>query len=366
MTTDAAAAGVPFVDVVIAIHDPSRRLDRALASVLDGEDDVRVTVVCHGISAESVSSQVPAEGMDRVRLIEFSDGIASPEGPFNHGLDLATGIYVMIMGSDDFLEAGALGTWMAHAQTSGADIVLAPLRHQAGELLRNPLTRPGRRRHLDPVRDRLFYRSAPLGLLRRSALDARGLRFTEGAATGGDQQVSAALWTSGQRIDLDRRMPAYVIGADAGSRVTTTRRDMTTLLAPVFALIGGHWADRQPAPVRASLGTKLLRINVLGAVMTRAAAHDWTPTDLAEVRRAVRAIALFAPGCAADLPRADRALLDTVAREDLDPAGASAAVAAHARASRSERLLARRFLSTFGRESVLRRYANYAISRVIR
>jgi hypothetical protein len=352
----------PIVDVVIPIHDPTRRLDRAVASLMHGDDPVRVIVVCHGIAANSIDSQLP-DDRAQVRVVEFADGVASPQGPFNHGIDLATAPYVMIMGSDDYVEPGAVAAWLELADDGAADVVLAPLRHQSGELLLNPLSRPRRRTRLDPVRDRMFYRSAPLGLIRRSVLDERGLRFTEGAQTGGDQVVSLALWTGGLRVDFDRRTPAYVIGADARTRVTTTPRPMRVLVEPVLELLASDGVRGQPARIRRSLAIKLLRINVLGSVIPRNAVESWSADDLAATREAIAAIVGSAPGGIDDLCRADRALIDEVSRPDLDAEGVVAAIGRHRRAGRFSRVFPRRLSRSFSRESVLRRYANYAVVR---
>lgn len=365
MTEDGSLRTEPFADVVIAIHDPTRRLDRALGSLLGGDDPIRVTVVCHGIGASTIADQVPADRLGRVRKVEFSDGIPSPEGPFNHGIDLATAPYVMIMGSDDFLEPGALTAWLAHALAADADVVLAPLRHQEGELLLNPLVRPGRRTRLDPVRDRLFYRSAPLGLLRRSVLEERKLRFTEGARTGGDLAVSCALWTAGVRVDFDRRMPAYVIGADARTRVTMTHRPMRVLLEPALDVIRSDWGNTQSPAIRGSLATKLLRINVLGSVLSRSTPEAWSDDDLSGTREAIEEISGYAPSGLSDLTRADLALLDEMRRPDADPMTVTSAIGRHRRAGWLGRTMPNRWTRAFSRESVLRRYTNYAVARWI-
>ena len=100
----------PDVDVIIAVHDPRRRIDRAVGSVLTSRAVSRVIVVCPGV--DPVEIEATARTTDaRVEFVRFDDGVRSPAGPFNHGLDLATGRYVMIMGSDDELTPGAVDEW---------------------------------------------------------------------------------------------------------------------------------------------------------------------------------------------------------------------------------------------------------------
>ena len=67
MDKDVTGAAVPAVDVVIAVHSSTRPVARALASVaaagleLNGPDGVRATVVCHNISRDEISRNVPPE-----------------------------------------------------------------------------------------------------------------------------------------------------------------------------------------------------------------------------------------------------------------------------------------------------------------
>lgn len=86
---------------------------------------------------------------------------------------------------------------MHRAAETGADAVLARIESADGTLTRTPPARPRRRHRLDPVRDRLAYRSAPLGLLRRATIERLGLRFPTGLSTGEDLPFTTRLWTAG-------------------------------------------------------------------------------------------------------------------------------------------------------------------------
>jgi hypothetical protein len=318
--------------------------------------------VCHGIAAAEIADRLPAGSEGWVRVIEHADGVRSPSGPFNRGLREATAPYVMIMGSDDFLEAGALDAWIDEAVRVGSDIQLAPLRHQSGELLANPLTRPWRRHGLDPVRDRLFHRTAPLALIRRGLI-GQDEPLSPGMPVGGDLAWSSALWTSGARIAMDPDHPAYVIAADDAARVTMQPRPIGDVLAPVDALLASDWARRQPPRVRTALVAKLLRVNVLGALRARPDASAWGDDARRGIAKTLDALGGYAPAGSADLPRADRDLLDALSTAEATADGVVAAIAAHARTGRFERLIPRNPLRAFGRESVLRRYARYRIDR---
>ncbi|WP_461474682.1 glycosyltransferase [Microbacterium sp. HJ5] len=353
----------PLLDVVIAVHDPGRRVDRALASLADPSGRARVTIVCHGLTTETVAEAIGEYDRSAVRLVPFDDGIPSPSGPFNHGLALATGDYVMIMGSDDFLEPGALGAWMDAVTASRADVQLVALRYQGGALLANPLTRPWRRRRLNAVRDRLFHRTAPLALIRRDLIALCEGPLSPGMPVGGDLAWSSALWTAPVRIDFDPRHPAYVIGADAETRVTTQPRALGAVLDPVDALLGNPWAARQPRPVRTSLVAKLLRVNVIGAIRSRPSAQAWPHEDRERIAATVSAARSYGPAGFDDLPRADRDLLDAVTAAGARADDIAAALVRYRGAGRAARLLPRRLSRAFGRESVLRRYARYTVDR---
>lgn len=403
------AGAAPVVDVVVAVHAASRPVERAVASVLASRAPVRVTVVCHHLDPALVAERLapltgaaslpggvslPAAPSDaapvadepdgvvvladgRVRLAPFSDGVASPAGPFTHGLALASAPFVSVMGSDDALAPGALDSWVALARASAADVVLPRLRHgrptgvpavpasphgapglRPGAGVATPPARPGRTRALDLVRDRLAYRSAPLGLLRRELVERAGLRMTPGLPVGEDVAFGLGLWWAGARVALDRRGPAYLVGPDASDRVTFTPRPVADELACVLdALARPGFVGSSPA-ARAAVVVKLVRIHLFGAVHQRAV-HDaaWSTADLAALRDVGDALVTAAPGAARVLSRAEEDLLDLVrAAPDVDDAGRrlAAASARRRRHGRPATLVPRDLRALLAREAPLR------------
>ena len=98
-----------------------------------------------------------------------SDRTRSPAGPFNHGLDLATGgLTAALMGSDDEVAIGAIDDWLGAAARYGADVVVPRLRN-AGR----PPGRGPRRRA--PCRREVFLYGVLRRLARRVAGPVRGL-----------------------------------------------------------------------------------------------------------------------------------------------------------------------------------------------
>ena len=341
----APQSGVRVVDVVIAVHTTDRPIARAVASVLENRTRTRVTVVCHGLAVEDVAPLLGdlterARVRDHeIRLVPFADGVPSPSGPFNRGLDLARAPFVSIMGSDDTLEPGAIDSWVRLHHETGADVVLPRLvrapapapspaapadadgadaprggsPHVPGRVsvVPTPPTRPGRRRDLDGVRDRLLYRSAPLGLMRRATLEQLRLRLAVDHPVGEDVPFSTRLFLECP-VAYDRAGPAYVIGADAVARVTHTPRPVAADLAFLDDVLDAGWFDQLPEQARAAFATKAARIHLFGVVHNRTQASAWCDADVDALRSVAVRLAAAAPGYERHLSRADRDLLDAI------------------------------------------------------
>lgn len=352
----------PFVDVVIACHDPARPIARAVASVLS--DDVarrraRVTVVAH--DRPSSDFEALLEGVEGSwRVLEHIDGIASPAGPFNHGLEQATAEYCAVMGSDDRLEPGALVAWMEHAERDRPDMVVAPMRIEGQPVMLNPLPRLRRTRRLDVARDRLLYRTAPLGLLRTATVRRLGLRMVEGLPTGEDIEFGVRMFTEADRIDFPFRSPCYVIGTDAQERTSHARLDVAETLRPLAQLLDCGVPQGLSAASRGALAIKFLRVSVLGAVRARPDEGDWRSGDVEALQNMLARLATMSPGMLAPLSRQEREITDAIAIAQGPSDIATALGRATAMTSRTTRLLPRGIRHVLNRESVLRRYLVYA------
>src|SRR5699024_2973664 len=220
---DRAGGDHAGVDVVIAVHTPTRPIARAVRSVLDhNAGGVHLIVVCHNIAADKIRAEVDPQHREQITWLEHHDGKRHAAGPFNAGIRTATGDYIAIMGSDDVLLPGAISSWYWLARRHHAEAVIARL-ERAGRVVPTPPTRPLRGARLDGVKDRLCYRSAPLGLVSREVITRLGLRLDEEVAVGDDVGFVTRLWFH-TRVVFDRRGPAYVIGEDAADRVTYSPR----------------------------------------------------------------------------------------------------------------------------------------------
>ncbi len=304
-----------LVDVVIAVHTPTRPIARAVASVLEGNSEhAQVTVVCHNVEVASIRNELAPEHREQVRWMVHDDGLSSASGPFNAGMRASQSRFVSIVGSDDTLEPGAVASWLDLAHATGADCVMTRL--AIGSQRRRVPTPPVRaflakRLIADLVRDRLSYRSAPLGLVSTSARGRLGAELVEGMPVGGDVAYVTRLWCE-TRVAVDRAGPGYVIGEDARDRVTYTPRPIENELGFLTHLITQEWFTAYPPSVRTAVATKLLRIHLFGAVSNRGAPSWWTSPEREALAAVTTELLDVAPRAAAPLSIADHRLLSAM------------------------------------------------------
>lgn len=343
------------VEVIIACHTPERPVGRSVASVLKGNGEhASVTVVCHNREVEEIAAAVRPEHREQVRFLEHRDEYRSASGPFNAGIDASSARYVAIMGSDDTLAPGAVASWLARAEHTGAEFVITRLAlGSAMAGVPTPAVRMHRSGRVDLVADRLSYRSAPLGLMERTMLRRTGARLAEGATIGGDVAMVTQLMATCPTA-YDRFGPPYVIGEDAGDRVTYVIRPIREQLGFFPDLFEAGWFTSLSTEARRAIGIKLLRIHVFGAVFYRPGPETWTPTERAVLAEITAGVIVRAPGCLGPLSRADRRLVDAC----LDPAVPAEELIEAARArrrhGRPETVFPRDFARLFDREAPTR------------
>lgn len=304
----------PSVDVVIAIHTPERNLDRSLRSVVQGNgDSAHAIVVCHNVAVETILATIPRELAQRAEFIEYADGHASPAGPFNAGITASRAPWVSVLGSDDSLDDGAVDHWLVRAAEECADAVIARVvRGPHRSLVRSPPTRPFKRSAADLTRDRLAYRSAPLGLISRAVIDRLDLEFTPGLLTGEDLAFSTKLWAAG-RVVYAGPGPGYVEHSDALSRVSSSPRPVIDDLCGVRLLVQAEWFLSMGPTRRRAVVVKLLRRQVMDAVAKRR--DGWSDSDRTALASVVRDLLSAAPDAIELLSIRERRVIDLV----LDP-----------------------------------------------
>ncbi|NMR29927.1 glycosyltransferase [Crystallibacter degradans] len=301
----------PAAELIIAVHSSDRPLRRAVESVLAAATPGRVlaTVVCHNIDPAPLHDALAGLPAEQVRVLALADGIRSPAGPFNYGLEHAVARFVGIMGSDDTLEVGAVDAWLATAEGAGAAVVMAPLRLRGGRRILTPRARVLRGMLVAPVRDRLAYRTAPLGLFRRDLLAKHGLALTPGLRTGEDLEFGLKLWFSGERIAYPAQGPAYEVGNDVAERVTSAVLPLAEQFRDVRSLVAGTWFAALPERKRAAVAVKILRGHVISAAVRRGSDFSWPAADRRELNHVIELVTGLAPAAPKVLSAPDERLL---------------------------------------------------------
>lgn len=302
-----------LVDVTIAVHSEVRPVARAVASVLEHtRAPVRVNVVAHNIDPDIIRRNLGAYAdHPQLRLLQLQDGIRSPSGPMNHGFASSTAPFITLMGSDDTLAPGAIDSWLALQRQTGAEWVLARILLSRGGNDAYPPVRNARRtRGLDPVRDRLAYRSAPLGLIDRRRFGE--LRLTEGIPSGEDLVYTLTLNFTANAVAYDLGGPAYVVHDDVEDRVTSEARPLLEDFAWLDHLERAPWFRAAGATARRAIAVKLLRMHVFDALRVRLESDEKLQQNREGFVSLVDRIAALAPGVLALLSVTDRRAFDAL------------------------------------------------------
>jgi hypothetical protein len=351
-------ASALLVDVTIPVHSATRPIARAVASVVDHtRAEVRVTVVAHNIDPAVIRANLGTYAdHPRVRLLELQDGIPSPAGPMNHGFAEADAPFVSVMGSDDELSPGAIDSWLALQSRTSAGAVLARIRFGDGTADPYPPVRGGRRTtELDPTKDRLAYRSAPVGLIDRNRF--AGLRFTEGLASGEDLAYSTALWFSGAELAYDLHGPAYTINDDAGDRVTAAPRPVVEDFRFVDAISELEIFPTIDSRGREALVVKLIRLHYFDALRAHLARGQGVRAQASDFVGVLAGIEALAPQATRLLSAADRRVLDAVRSGQVDDASLDALLTARWRYRSAAALIPRNPFLVLHRQAPLRTLA---------
>ncbi|MEW2414891.1 bifunctional glycosyltransferase family 2 protein/CDP-glycerol:glycerophosphate glycerophosphotransferase [Streptomyces sp. NPDC046866] len=117
---------VPDVSVVVIVYNDAERLPTAVRSVLDQTlQGVEVVIVddCSRDRSYEVAQELEAAHPGRVRAFRLPENSGGCGAPRNHGIQQATGTYVMFLDSDDVLERNACRNMLDAAERTGSDLV---------------------------------------------------------------------------------------------------------------------------------------------------------------------------------------------------------------------------------------------------
>lgn len=301
----------PEAQIVIAVHDPSRPVRRAVDSVLESEGAGAI-VVAHGIDPSLLDIPISP----RVEILECDWGFGKPYAPFNWGIAHVQAPSTGVLGSDDWYQTGAVDQMIRHLHQDNADGVIAPLVFPGQPRSFNPLSI--RHRHLRAAQDGLFYRTAPLGLFKTPVFQDPRYRFVEDVPAGGDILPSVRLWTDGLSISHYPDSPGYVVTDEATQRVTKTIRPLEETMRAITALLNDGDVASLPRLERQALVTKLLRVHVLNALNFVATGNS--KADQVFLTTLTRQIVALEPRGLEVLPRAHKNAIVFITRGENDQA----------------------------------------------
>ncbi len=117
---------MPDVSVVVIVYNDAERLPTAVQSVLDQTlHGVEVVIVddCSKDRSYAIAQELEAAHPGRVRAFRLPENSGGCGAPRNHGIQQATGTYVMFLDSDDVLERNACRNMLDAAERTGSDLV---------------------------------------------------------------------------------------------------------------------------------------------------------------------------------------------------------------------------------------------------
>jgi hypothetical protein len=278
-------------------------------SVLNAKNDrVRAIVVCHNIDAREVGEYLKGINDRRLVLIEHRDNISSPAGPLNAGVRNADSEYVTFLGSDDEFDSGVLDAWAA--ELFGQQVHIGQIfGDQEGRILA-PAPRVGRFANLDPVKDLLNYRTAPVGtLVSRKLLTSQDCPgFTESLRTGEDLALGIFLWNTATSITYSRFAQGYRIRQDSADRASMQAHDLASLVLPVIMLLSQDWVSQLEPRALTAVGTKLIRNHVIEPCRNLARQGLFTDSAKLESTQILNTLQTRFPDSISRLPRRDALL----------------------------------------------------------
>lgn len=249
----------PKLTIVISAHDPSRPVQRAVDSVLACAQ-AKALVVAHNLEPSALGLQADS----RLEIMRVDGGKGFPGVPYNAGCSKVSTPYIGILASDDYFSPGALDALIMRIENDNADCVIVPL-HFQGKRNISPL-RTFRSRNLSANRDRLFYRTAPLGIFRTEFYKS-AVPLEEDLNTGEDMSTSAYLWTQAKRISYYKEDPSYFVTDEAETRASAGNYSLNTAGEGWLRVWKQPFVQNWNKSQKISLSVKLVRTNLLQVLM---------------------------------------------------------------------------------------------------
>ncbi|WP_165842868.1 glycosyltransferase family 2 protein [Phenylobacterium deserti] len=237
------------VSVIIAAKNAGRTIARAVSSALAQPEAAQVILIDDGSSDDTVArAQEAAAGSDRLLIRSMAVNVG-PSAARNKALESATSSWVCPLDGDDYFEVGRLGKLLD--QSDGCDFVAddismiyadrpeEPMRRLIGEREPLPMTlsfarfaegnisQPGM-----PRRELGFLKP----IMRRSFIDAMGLRYDETVRLGEDYVFYATALANGAVFKVLEPCGYVAVERSDSLSATHTTRDLQALLKACTSL----------------------------------------------------------------------------------------------------------------------------------
>jgi succinoglycan biosynthesis protein ExoU len=219
----------PTVAVIIAAHNASETIERAIRSAL-GEPEVAEVLVVDDASTDDTAQVARSldDGSGRLKVVPMPEN-GGPSKARNRAIEESTAPWIAVLDSDDFFLPGRIAGMLKHSD--GVDLVADDL-WQVSEtdldgprrsLLGTPLVGPRSVGFVDFVTSNVTTRNRYRGelgfikpLMRRSFLEKHSLGYKEHMRLGEDYELYARALAHGAHLSL---LPAqgYISVVRAGS-----------------------------------------------------------------------------------------------------------------------------------------------------
>ena len=250
----AANKGPPRASVVIPVYNAGGLLRPCLDSVLEqdgGRGMFEVVAVDDG-STDGSGAVLDGYAAEHPNVhVVHQPNSGGPGRPRNVGTDRARGDYVFYLDQDDMLGPGALRRMVEFADRHASDVVLVRTRWLKDERVFRTSRMTSR---VDATLERAFRSLGPHKLLRRSFVQAAGLRFPEGRVPLEDGIVMARAYLLASRISTlgGRGRYYYYRRADVEGGSLSSSRTHPDDYARSIAAIMDIVSELDPDPDRAN------------------------------------------------------------------------------------------------------------------
>jgi glycosyltransferase involved in cell wall biosynthesis len=310
------------VSVVVPVYNPGSAMDELVASLL------RQTMPAgewEALFVDDGSTDGSGERLDALAAehpgyirVEHIPNSGWPSRPRNIGIGLARGEYVQFADHDDWFGVEALQRLYAYAKENGADVVIGKMagrgRSVPRELFRR--NRPDAKLAKDPLIDSL----TPHKMFRREFLRDEGLLFPEGKRRLEDHVFVTAAYFAADRISVLSDYVCYVhVALTDSSNAGFRRFDPAGYFGNLREALDIVDAHTEPGAFRDRLHRRWLRVEMMSRLTGArhlAAPEEWRRAFFHEVRAVL--LERFAPGVAAGLPAAQRAMVVLVEADRFD------------------------------------------------